>query len=86
MPYTSHGHWHGPGEPTLPAPEYKARCGGPVMCRVCMQEADPVPTPPPGTPRQDYTLKVKNLTAGEAAMVLRLLHASGFVAEYVPAR
>lgn len=38
MPYISHGHWVGPGEPTQPAPP-RARCGGPGLCRVCGSEA-----------------------------------------------
>ncbi|SEN88388.1 hypothetical protein SAMN05660976_08534 [Nonomuraea pusilla] len=39
MPYTSHGHWYGPGEPAQPEPTLKARCGGPALCPVCMREA-----------------------------------------------
>jgi len=39
MPYTSHGHWYGPGEPTMPAPNARARCGGPRLCAVCKREA-----------------------------------------------
>lgn len=39
MPYTTHGHWFGFGEPTLPKPDLRARCGGPPMCSVCNREA-----------------------------------------------
>lgn len=39
MPYTSHGHWYGPGEATLPTPAQRARCGGSLGCRVCIAEA-----------------------------------------------
>lgn len=38
MPYISHGHWVGPGEPTQPEPP-RARCGGPGLCPVCAREA-----------------------------------------------
>jgi hypothetical protein len=41
--YTTHGRWFGPGEPTLPAPDMRARCGGPAVCLVCRAEAgDPL--------------------------------------------
>lgn len=59
MPYTSHGHWFGPGEPTLPAPDARARCGGPGMCRVCSKEANPLPQPgnPPQAEQVEYACR-----------------------------
>lgn len=39
MPYTSHGHWVGPGEPSQPGPRLVARCGGPGLCAPCSVEA-----------------------------------------------
>lgn len=39
MPYTSHGHWFGPGEPAEPRPQLVARCGGPALCSECWDEA-----------------------------------------------
>ena len=41
MPYTRHGYWFGPGEPTEPGPRLVAKCGGPGMCGVCSREAGP---------------------------------------------
>lgn len=38
MPYTSHGHWFGPGEPTEPRPQLVAKCGGPGICGDCVHE------------------------------------------------
>lgn len=43
MPYTSHGHWYGPGDPTEPRPDATARCGGPAICRECSEEAGKQP-------------------------------------------
>jgi hypothetical protein len=39
MPYTTHGHWYGPGHPAGPGPAAVARCGGPGICPQCSQEA-----------------------------------------------
>ncbi len=42
MPYTTHGHWYGDGEPTGPRPNLIARCGGPYLhpeCTTCRAEA-----------------------------------------------
>lgn len=39
MPYTTHGHWFGESDPTGPAPQLVARCGGPHLCTVCALEA-----------------------------------------------
>lgn len=47
MPYTRHGHWYGPGEPTLPKPERTARCGGTRLCPQCAAET----VGPPARPR-----------------------------------
>ncbi|MFC3986482.1 hypothetical protein [Streptosporangium jomthongense] len=75
MPYTSHGHWYGPGKPTLPAPAQRARCGGLSMCRICIKEA----TPSGGT----YNLSLDSLNADQAQALLRRLRAEGYTAEYV---
>lgn len=45
MPYTHHGHWYGPGEPTQPGPQLVARCGGPGLCPGCSREAAASPMP-----------------------------------------
>jgi hypothetical protein len=37
MPYTSHGHWFGEGEPTEPAPP-QVSCGYPYYCLRCLRE------------------------------------------------
>lgn len=48
MPYTQHGHWYGPGEPTQPGPALVARCGGPGLCEACaVQAGKPLPPLPP---------------------------------------
>ena len=39
MPYTTHGHWYGEGEPTQPGPAMRARCGGVRRCDKCRHEA-----------------------------------------------
>jgi ferredoxin len=39
MPYTTHGHWYGPGEPTQPGPRLVAKCGGPAICYDCSVQA-----------------------------------------------
>lgn len=52
MPYTSHGHWYGPGTPTPPAPQSRARCGGTRMCPVCSREAGPISRPKAETPAE----------------------------------
>ena len=41
MPYTSHGHWYGPDEPTgtEARPMLTARCGGPALCPECARQA-----------------------------------------------
>lgn len=44
MPYTTDGHWFGPGEPTQPGPRLVARCGGPGLCPRCALEAAEVET------------------------------------------
>lgn len=38
MAYTNHGHWVGPGEPSIPRPPM-ARCGGLFVCTQCRHEA-----------------------------------------------
>lgn len=39
MPYTSHGHPYGVISADEPAPEMRARCGGPALCRTCKNDA-----------------------------------------------
>jgi uncharacterized coiled-coil DUF342 family protein len=39
MPYTTHGHWYGTGEPTTPWPRLRAKCFGLGGCPVCRTEA-----------------------------------------------
>lgn len=39
MPYTSHGHWYGPGEPTQPGPRLIAKCFQLDGCATCRQDA-----------------------------------------------
>lgn len=52
MPYTIHGWWHGPGQPTTPGPRIIAKCGGPgPLCAVCSKEA------------ADYATAVADLSA-----------------------
>lgn len=51
VPYTTHGHWYGLGEPTKPGPRLVARCGGPHMCTECaleahQQESEPIMAEP----------------------------------------
>ncbi|NEA22652.1 hypothetical protein [Actinomadura bangladeshensis] len=38
MPYTTHGHWPGPGQPIRPAP-HKSACGGAERCPDCIADA-----------------------------------------------
>ncbi|WP_242892560.1 hypothetical protein [Actinomadura litoris] len=51
MPYTDHGHWYGPGEPTKPGPRLIAKCFGLNGCAACRADAglpplsEPEPTP-----------------------------------------
>lgn len=52
MPYTSHGHWFGPGEPTQPGPSLRAKCMQFTGCAVCRREAG---MPPPSWERQEST-------------------------------
>lgn len=42
MPYTTHGHWFGPGAPFPRWPHAVAKCGGPGLCADCRGEAAPV--------------------------------------------
>jgi hypothetical protein len=39
MPYTTHGHWYGPGDPTKPGPRLIAKCFGLGGCLECRTEA-----------------------------------------------
>lgn len=39
MPYTSHGHWYGPGEPTRPGPSLISECLHLDGCATCRQDA-----------------------------------------------
>ncbi|MFE9099779.1 hypothetical protein [Actinomadura geliboluensis] len=38
MPYTRHGHWHGPAQPAQPASP-RSDCGGPDRCPECIADA-----------------------------------------------
>lgn len=54
MPYTTHGWWYGPGEPTQPGPPLIAKCGGTAICRACREQAglEPLPVHAPTTPTE----------------------------------
>lgn len=58
MPYTTHGYWYGPGEPTETSTRFVARCGGPGLCGQCAREAAAAPEPvtEPTTPATRETL------------------------------
>lgn len=45
MPYTTHGHWYGPGEPTQPGPRARANCFGLGGCPECLAQAGLPPLP-----------------------------------------
>lgn len=45
MPYTTHGHWYGTGDPEIGKPGLVAKCGGPGMCKRCTAEALPALEP-----------------------------------------
>lgn len=70
MPYTTHGHWYGDGEPTEPGPQLVARCGGPAICYDCSVQAGGRPT---ATFRQrpgDQPLPVPNGQPDVQSMVI----------------
>jgi hypothetical protein len=48
MPYTTHGHWYGPDEPTQPGPRLRAKCFGMEGCSACRAEAGLPPLEPTG--------------------------------------
>lgn len=75
MTYTSHGHWIGPGEPSIPRP-LMARCGGLFGCTQCRNEAAEVLVAWMSTPDWPDTTRSGELALniGEAVDALRAGH------------
>ncbi|MUN41462.1 hypothetical protein [Actinomadura litoris] len=72
MPYTTHGHWYGPGEPAKPGPRLVAKCNGLGGCAACREEAGLLPLPEPETtPMADAPDVPEEAVTAVAELLLR---------------